>query len=212
MDKREFDTLVKNIRNDGCLTSLPIIYDNDIPGEILSGNHRVKAAIKAEIDIAECIVIKSTLSESQKIGIQLSHNSIHGKDDPNLLKDLYDSISSLDIKEYSGLTDDSFKVSEIKLVPLSFEREETHDVMLSFLTSDKKVFEENKERIIKYAANFEVLTAEINDFEAFSEAMFKVKTKFNIINSALAIKMLSQLANERLDQLLDITGTGEDKK
>ena len=113
LEKNEFDTLVANIKRDGCLTSLPVIYDHDVPGEILSGNHLVKAALKAGIVEADIIVIKSALSQDQKPGVILSHNSIKGKDDPNVLKELYDSIISLDFKAYSGLTDDAFKVPEI---------------------------------------------------------------------------------------------------
>ncbi len=198
LEKNYFDTLVANIKRDGCLTSLPVVYDQDNPGEILSGNHRVKAALKAGIVEAEVIVIKSELSADQKTGVILSHNSIKGKDDPNVLKELYDSIVSLDFKAYSGLTDDAFKVPDIELVPLSFQQEPTQDVMVSFLAADKQVFLDNVERLAKYAKKHEVMTAEISTFDAFAEAMFKIKSDFQIINSALALKVMSELALERL--------------
>lgn len=203
LEKNEFDTLVANIKRDGCLTSLPVIYDYDVPGEILSGNHRVKAALKAGLVEADVIIIKSKISQDQKTGVILSHNSIKGKDDPNVLKELYDSIISLDFKAYSGLTDDAFKVPELELVPLSFQQEPTQDVMVSFLAADKQVFLDNVERIGKYAKKHDVMTAEISAFDDFAEAMFKIKSEFQIINTALALKVMSELALERIAELGD---------
>ena len=39
----QFNRLVDNLRRDGVLTSLPLVFD----GVVYSGNHRVKAALKA---------------------------------------------------------------------------------------------------------------------------------------------------------------------
>jgi ParB-like chromosome segregation protein Spo0J len=43
MKAPQFKRLVENIRRDGVLTQLPLVYR----GRILSGNHRVRAAIEA---------------------------------------------------------------------------------------------------------------------------------------------------------------------
>ena len=200
MDKREFDQLVSNIKNDGCLTSLPVVYDADVPGEILSGNHRVKAAIQAGLTEADVIVIRSTLSKQQKIAIQLSHNAIHGKDDPNLLEQLFSELTDIDFKEYSGLTDDCFKVSEVELTPLTFAKPEMENLSLVFLKSDKKIFDEHREEIEKLAKKNDVWLANIDDFDVFYKSIFNIKTEHVIINASLAIKVMAELALEKLKE------------
>ena len=199
MDKAEFDQLVANIARDGVLTSLPVVYDQDIPGEILSENHRVEAAIKAGIETADVIVIKSKLTKDQKIGLQLSHNAIHGKDDPNLLKVLYDSIESIDFKAYSGLTDDSFKVNEIDLNALSFGNVKAEDLTISFLPEDKQAFIDNLERIKKLAKKQNVIVANRSDFDLFFETMLTIKSEYAILNHSIAINKMLELANKQIE-------------
>lgn len=202
MDKKEFDLLVSNIKNDGCLTSLPLVYDGDVAGEVLSGNHRVQAAIKAGLQTAKVIVIKSVLTQDQKTAIQLSHNSITGKDDPNLLKALYDSIGDLDFKLYSGVTDEMFKVDELTLAAMTFETPKEEEVILHFLQGDKEVFCEALERIAKKAKKLHLI-ADIDDFNQVFNVVFAVKQELNILNTTEAFKAVVRLADERLQQLTE---------
>lgn len=202
MDKKEFDLLVSNIKNDGCLTSLPLVYDGDVAGEVLSGNHRVQAAIKAGLQTAKVIVIKSVLTQDQKTAIQLSHNSITGKDDPNLLKALYDSIGDLDFKLYSGVTDEMFKVDELTLSAMTFETPKEEEVILHFLQGDKEVFCEALERIAKKAKKLHLI-ADIDDFNQVFNVVFAAKQELNILNTTEAFKAVVRLAEERLQQLTE---------
>ena len=96
-----------NIKRDGQLTSAPFAALDPADGkyEVLSGNHRVQAAISAGLQTIPCIITDDPLSEEQRIAIQLSHNAIVGQDDPDILKKLYDKILDIDLKEYSGLDD-----------------------------------------------------------------------------------------------------------
>jgi hypothetical protein len=202
MDKKEFDLLISNIKTDGCLTSLPLVYDGDVLGEVLSGNHRVQAAIKAGLQTAKVIVIKSALTQDQKTAIQLSHNSITGKDDPNLLKALYDSIGDLDFKLYSGVTDEMFKVDELTLAAMTFETPKEEEVILHFLQGDKEVFCEALERIAKKAKKLHLI-ADIDDFNQMFNVVFAVKQELNILNTTEAFKAVVRLAEERLQQLTE---------
>ena len=199
MDKAEFDLLVSNIKKDGCLTSLPVIYDGDIPGEIISGNHRVKAAMAAGIEEADVLSIKSELSKEQKIAIQLSHNSIKGKDDPNLLQALYESIEDLDFKYYSGVTDDDFKVQEVELVPLSQATVKPELVTLAFLPTDKQVFLDYCDKLKKLSDKQSVLVARAEDFDYFYNAVLMVKSEYGIINLAVAVREMAQLAMKQIE-------------
>jgi ParB-like chromosome segregation protein Spo0J len=106
MTKDQFLRLVANVRRDGRLTSLPLVAARDDGRlEVLSGNHRTKAAIAAELDEIDVIRIDSELTRGQRRAIQLSHNAIAGQDDPHKLRELFDSIGDLDLREYTGLDD-----------------------------------------------------------------------------------------------------------
>src|ERR1039458_3962134 len=78
MTPQEFSQLVANIKQDGKLMGVPVVYR----GEVLSGNHRVRAAIKAGIDEADVLDVLTELTEERRLAIQLSQNAINGKDDP----------------------------------------------------------------------------------------------------------------------------------
>lgn len=197
MEPREFDRLVKNIQRDQALTSTPLIYKN----EVLSGNHRVQAAIQAGLQEADVIEITSDLTDDQKKAIQLSHNSISGKDDQNLLQQIYDSIIDFDCKQYSAITDDDFKIQELDIKALGFEQPQMEEVTLSFIASDKQAFLDNLSKIEKRSKSGKLtLAAHISDFDTFYQAVIQVKHKLNIINTAQAVMTMSKLALEALEK------------
>ncbi|EHM3440615.1 ParB N-terminal domain-containing protein [Salmonella enterica subsp. enterica] len=197
MDPDEFSRLVANIRKDGVLTSLPVVYR----GTVLSGNHRTQAAIKAGLEEADVIEILSELTEDEQKAIQLSHNAIKGKDDSNILRALYDSISSLDLKLYSGLTDDDFKINDIDVQTLSFIQPAYEDMTIAFLPEEKSLFIEAIEKIGKKAKDRLILTARMEDFDTVYRAVINAKSKLNIINTAEAFKTMAELALQRLEEL-----------
>ncbi|MGH9299068.1 MAG: ParB N-terminal domain-containing protein [Acidimicrobiales bacterium] len=107
MRHETFTRLVENIRNDGCLTQIPFAWLDPADGRylVLSGNHRVLAAIDAGLDEIDCQVTDDELPRARRVAIQLSHNAISGEDDPALLKQLYEELQELDLLVYSGLDD-----------------------------------------------------------------------------------------------------------
>ena len=197
MPKREFDTLIENIKRDGCLTSYPVVYDFDVPGEILSGNHRVEAAKKAGIESTHCIVIKSQISKDRKTSIILSHNAIKGADDESILKALYDSIEDIDLKRLSGLSDDDFKLEEAEFTPLNFDMPKAQAVTLMFLPEDKEAFTKAAENLKK---NVDYCFAHNSEFDVFYETVIKVKREYGIFNISTALKLLCELAQKQIEQ------------
>ena len=137
MAEPEFNRLVENLRRDGVLTSLPLVYR----GEVLSGNHRVQAALKAGIVQADVIEIETELSEEQQRAIQLSHNALTGKDDPNLLREIYESLS-LDWKKYSAVYEEMFKLDEEKAIALGVPIAKYQELVIAFLPEDREAFYE----------------------------------------------------------------------
>jgi ParB-like chromosome segregation protein Spo0J len=199
MDPDEFTRLVNNIKNDGVLTSLPVVYR----GTVLSGNHRTQAAIKAGLEEADVIEIVSELSEDEQKAIQLSHNAIKGKDDSNILRELYDSINSLDLKLYSGLTDDDFKITDVEVQTLSFVQPTYEDMVIAFLPEEKALFIEALEKIGKKAKDRLIVAGRASDFDLVFRAVIDAKSKLNIINTAEALKTIAELALQKLEEIPD---------
>ncbi|MFF3583984.1 ParB N-terminal domain-containing protein [Streptomyces mirabilis] len=112
--KEEFDRLVDNIKEDGCLTSVPLNYGGGEYDEgrelVVSGNHRCDAAVVAGLEEIDVMLIEDAQTKDQLIARQLSHNAITGKDDPATLQQLYDQIDDVDWRAYSGLDDDQLKL------------------------------------------------------------------------------------------------------
>ena len=104
MPPATYKRLVENIRHDGVLTSTPLV--GSMKGDerrlfVLSGNHRVAAAIDAGIEEATCIAILDPIPRDRFSAIQLSHNAIEGDDDASILQELY-AILDLDLKSVLG--------------------------------------------------------------------------------------------------------------
>jgi len=108
MPQHQFDALVRNIKNDGELQSLPLVHQPDGPnGEIriISGHHRVRAAYKAGLTEVPCIVETRPLTQAQIRARQLAHNQIHGESDPEILAQLLDEIDDVVELTSTGFTD-----------------------------------------------------------------------------------------------------------
>jgi hypothetical protein len=195
MTPQEFSLLVENIKRDGKLTSTPVVYR----GEVLSGNHRVRGAIKAGIEEADVIDILTELSEERRLAIQLSQNAINGKDDPNILAQLYTSMKSLEWKQYSGVTDDAFKCTDEKLAALGITRPKYEELIIVFLPEEKAAFIELLARIEAAKKPHDILVGSLDTFDALFDAIIRVKQEKKVINNAVALRMLAELAVRALD-------------
>ncbi|WP_434593292.1 ParB N-terminal domain-containing protein [Streptomyces sp. A5-4] len=138
MRKEEYDRLVTNVKRDGCLTSVPLVYGGGEYDEgrelVLSGNHRTMAAVDAGVEEIDVMLIEEHLTSQQLIAIQLSHNSIGGEDDPATLKQLYEQLDDVDWRAYSGLDDEQLQLlAEVSPEGLSEANLDFATVSLIFL-------------------------------------------------------------------------------
>ncbi len=196
-----FSQLVENIRRDGCLTSVPLVCETDDGKlEVLSGNHRVMAAIKAGLEEADVMEITTPLDREQRIAIQLSHNAIEGQDDPNMLAELW---ANLDFayKEYSGLTEEDLAgITEIDATGISVEAPKYEEINLTFLPEEKEAFVTLLDRMQKAKTEARWIVAHYDDFARLFDAIIAVKSKLDIHNGAVALRVMADLAMERLSE------------
>lgn len=200
MKAPQFNQLVTNLQQDRTLTSLPLVYPagGDI---IISGNHRVDAAIKAGIQEGWVLEIEGEVPEGRLTAIQLSHNAITGQDDIATLGAMYDGLDFAS-KAYSGLTDDDFKVNTVDLASLSAGSTDYEDITLTFLPEQKEAFIKFIESLGSKGSKVPRFVGARADFDKIFDGLIGVKNKLNVVNTSLAMTLLAQLANERLDQLI----------
>jgi hypothetical protein len=211
MAGQEYRQLVENLKKDGALTSTPTVAaagetpltDGAGPEtlEVLSGNHRVQAAIEAGIQEADVLEILTPMTRERKVAIQLGHNRIVGQDDPNVLLRLYAPLP-LDLKRYSGHVDDDFGLKDIDLSGLSVGAPDYQEMVIAFLPEDAQAFKDLLERI-ETSRRGAFLAAHYSDFAAFFDAVVAVKNRTGVHNTAVAIRAMAELALERLDETDD---------
>jgi len=197
MTQAEFKQLVENLRIDGRLTSTPLVYR----GEVLSGNHRVEAALAAGIEEAECLEIVTELSPPRRIALQLSHNAIVGKDDMGVLQAAYRSLD-LSWKRFSGLTEESFAgLKPVDISALAISAPKYQELILLFLPEELDRFNEAFARFKKKldGGKAEAHVAHLDDFERIFEAVVRVKKVRGIHNSALAFRAMAEIALAALE-------------
>jgi ParB/Sulfiredoxin domain len=192
-----FNRLVANIQRDGCLTSLPVVNFQDGALAVASGNHRVAAAIKAGIEESDVIEITTPLTREQFVALQLSHNAIVGEDDPNILRSLYEELG-FEWKEYSGLTDDAFKVEDLDTSVLRVEQPFYEELHISFLPGDAAIFGDWLDKIGKSKAATMRLVGVYADFGVFFQQLLAVKQAKGVHNTAVALRLMAELAGSAL--------------
>lgn len=194
----EFKRLVENVKTDGKLTSAVLACQNEDGSlELLSGHHRTAAAIAAEFATIEAIVITTPLNEERKVALQLSHNAVAGQDNPSLLAELYASLS-LDAKIFSGLTDEVLDLDKLNLGSLAATTVQYEELRFAFLPEDRERFEEALKTIKESKTIKATHAVRLADFDQVFEAIIAVKDKRAVVNSALAVLVMAELALERL--------------
>lgn len=148
MKPETFKALTENIRKDGNLSSVPFCFRDEKGAlHVLSGNHRVAAAIEAGVPRI-LVFYAEGLSESKQLAIQLSHNAIEGEDDAQTLKELWDSIQDLESRIYAGLDSETLgKLEKIEFTAITEERLDFKSVSFLFLPEEVEKAREVFDRV-----------------------------------------------------------------
>ncbi len=200
MTDRTFKTLVENVKRDNNLASVPFCVLKKGKYLVLSGNHRVQAAIEAGIERIMILYTDKKLSRSEEVAIQLSHNSLAGQDDMQILKELWDEIGDLGMKEYAGLDDnlvmqlESFEFDTISESALDFEV-----VQLMFLKGEGEGLIKTLETVEAMFSKERDYVMKRKEYEKFHAMLVRVKETFTIMNNATAMLKVFELATKQLD-------------
>ena len=108
----------------------------------------------------------------------------------------------LDLKEYRGLTEDSFNMDDLNFKTISGVSPLYKEVVFSFLADDADAVEEfieSAEEWTKKGVNIQLCQRE--DFDKFFDTIVRTKQTLNITNSAVAMSAMIDLVNQRLDDI-----------
>lgn len=200
MKKGVFQQLVSNLEADGRLSSVPLCRElADGRLQVLSGNHRIQAAMRADLEWALVMILLGDIEESAAVAIQLSHNSLAGEDDKQILADLWARVDSIADRLYAGLSSDVVgELEEIKLVNFSTPQPLTKTVTFAFTTSEADRLEQIIQELEACQAGREIYLGEIKQFSEFFDVLQRIKGKENIKNASLAMARLVDLAERAL--------------
>jgi hypothetical protein len=193
MTREQFRSLVQNISRDKALASVPLcVRERDGGLLVLSGNHRVKAAREAGVSRILILVIEEGITRDRSMAIQLSHNAIAGQDDVALLRELWDSISDLSEKVYTGLDDKSLEALEAiggsNLNPVRLDFKQVTFLMLpEEAAAMEAVF---KDAYNAVRDSHEVYVVQAKNFERFVAALAHARKVADVKNAAVALNVI----------------------
>lgn len=202
MTHEMFKNLVENIKKDGALASVPFCWFDGEAYHVLSGNHRVKAAVAAGVPRILILYDDRPLTRQERVAIQLSHNSINGKDDPAILKELWAEIDDLSLKYYAGLDDK--QLEQLADAQLQSMREAVLDyksVMFLFLPEEVEALENAFRRAVESTVCEEAVAARLSEFSRLVDALDKAKASYAIKNHAVALSLVLDVFERHLTDL-----------
>jgi hypothetical protein len=210
MTHSTFARLVRNVERDGKLTSVPFaVWDKALDAYlVLSGNHRVMAARQALGDEheADFMVTHDELDRDRRMAIQLSHNAIEGEDDPAVLKELYDSIDSVDWRLHAGLDDKTLQLlDEVEVGSLNEAALDFQTTTVVFLPAEHdqavQAWENAKEDM--GSVPDEVWVANLVDRDRFLDALDLSGRAYGIRNIATELMIALTIFESHRDDLQD---------
>lgn len=206
MRHETFQMLVRNIQRDGVLQQWPFVYHDQDTGTrtVLSGNHRVKAAIEAGLPEIDWVETDTPLSEDRQKQIQLAHNAIVGEDDPEILKRIYESITDVEERMTSGLDDETLDLLiQADTMPLSEVNLDFMTITLVFLPNEydrvRTAFEEAR----RLSPAKEHWLARNDQYDNTLAAIEDARDAAHIINVAAALDVLLDVWDTHRDTLQD---------
>lgn len=203
MDKDMLDKLVHNVSQDGFLSQLPFgMLQKDGKYLILSGNHRLKASIKAKLQYI-LILYVDELPKEKQIAYQLSHNALVGKDDMRMLEEIYNEMRSIEAREFSGLNGiDFINLDQVKTTQINDDDIELTEMKFLFIQSKSNEVTGVLNALSKSKID-EKTALVFGDFEVFIQTMTEIEKKYNIKSMTVAFSKMIDICKEHLELISD---------
>lgn len=213
MSKETFDRLKHTIEQDGRLESLPFGFVRENPSgntefHIISGHHRIRASRMAGIKEIFVLAQEDDLNDDAVKAKQLAHNALVGNSDPQVLKEIYDSIRDIDYKIRSGVREeqmdkDRYKNVQVDDLSIDFEFK---TVKFMFLSHQLDKLDEVAEQINSTDA---VRIAPLDQFDKFTETIRELSKAENVRNIGSLIERMCEIVSDHVASLKTIKALEE---
>lgn len=203
MTAEDFAQLRENIGISG-LSSTPTCYKTEAGRYVLiSGHHRVRACKQLHFKrIGILFVDWSDLDSDERIAVQISHNSLHGSDNQNILKRLFAQIKSVEYKKFAHISIDEIKpISMDGIDVFALKETFTFAVVLypnSFQSVDE-IYGDIREQAKKSDAL--ILADQGTNEELLLKLQTEVGKEWNIKSPSISFAKVLELAAERLIEI-----------
>lgn len=197
MTSQMFDRLTTTIKRDNRLETLPYCAATEKGIEIISGHHRVRAARAAEIPAIYVLVDTSGLTADQIRAKQLAHNAIGGRDNEELLRQIYAEIRDAEAKleAFIDLSLDDVEVAEVPIENVQVDLN-VRSVLLTFLPSEQRYFERIADTLV--APDDALYLAERAGYEPFLAILRKTQRVYDIRSVGTALTRMAEICGTHL--------------
>lgn len=200
MNNEMFNRLAQNIKNDQRLESLPFCALTEKGIEVVSGHHRLRASRKAGLKEIYILLDDTGMRQSSLRSKQLSHNSLSGTDNEQMLKEIYgmiddaaDRISAYMPREF----EEAFDKAKVKSVAFNAEFVVT---TLVFMSYEHEMFNDAVERIKELPKVEEMMIADIEVKDKVQKAMRRVQEEFEIRAMGTILSKMAEIVLEKLGE------------
>lgn len=204
MTKTQYAQLVDNIRTDGALTSVPLVWSDIANGRkvVLSGNHRVKASIDAGLSEIGWLEIDEPLDRQRQIALQLSHNAIVGQDDPAVLKQLFDELENVEWREFAGLDDKTLDMlAHVEIEPMSEGKLDYRQLNIMMLPTELDRAVKVVEQIRSITEADQYWAARLDQFDRLLDALETARLADDVKATAVALDVILDVFEDHIGDL-----------
>lgn len=203
MSNDTFTSLVNNIKRDGQLSSVPFcVRHEDGKFTVMSGNHRIQAAKMAGLtSVYVMYVEEAETTRDWLLATQLSHNSIVGQDDAEILKQLLDEIVDVAMKEYAHISNEVLNAVKDIDYTVEMPSNEVVPVTLMFIDTSKVTFDRLMEQLEAYTpAELEnTIIMDKEYMKRLNEVTAKVSSRYKIKAQALSVCKMVELVDNLMN-------------
>jgi hypothetical protein len=193
-----FKSLVRNVTKRKALESLPYVAKVGEDFWIMSGHHRVRAAITAKLETIVVLVDTAPLTRSEIRAKQIAHNAINGTDDPAVLLQLLDEIEDVQALLESAVSRDTLnKMAKPVVVPDVAVDYDFKVITFAFLPSHIRKLDAVCDAL---KGSDKVLTAELESHKAMAKALKALGKADDIRSMGAIVYRMVEIIMQYVDQ------------
>lgn len=190
--------LIKNVGNRGILESLPYCVQTENNIEIISGHHRVRAARAAGFNDIFILLDISGLTRDEIKAKQLAHNSINGFDDPELLAELYNSITSAEDRLEAYINEDALaaQLEKMQTIAIGDIGTDLNFRQVSFLFLPHQLEKFNDVFDVIERDRELICISELEYYDKFKAALLKIRECDDIRSVGMILSKMCDITQE----------------